>query len=273
MATTPSSVADLKKVAEGREAEMFDWGDGKLLRLLRPGFHAAGLDRELRGSAAAAAAGIRVPAIYERVTVDGRPGAVVERIPGKDLLTEIASTPWRVLSVGRACGELHARMNGAVGSTDLPETHDLLAPQLLSERVPPHLAEVGLRELESLPRGHRLCHNDFHPANVMRDRDGLVVIDWPNATRGDAHADFARSMLMLKVGEPPASMPWLIRFGANFARALLMSSYARAYKRHAPVDEALYERWLTVRAIHRLQDGIEEERGKLLRLIEERLRK
>lgn len=272
MVAQPASVADLKKVAEGREAEMYEWADGKLLRLLRPGFSAASLDRELLGSRAAAEAGVRVPATFERVTLDGRPGVVVERIPGRDLLAEIGAQPWKIWSIGGACGELHARLNAAPGIAELPQLSEQLAEQILrSDRVPGRYHDFVLSELKSLPEGDQLTHNDFHPANVMRADDGLVVIDWPNAMRGDPHADFARSTLMLKLGEPPPSAPWLIRFGAKFARRLLKASYERAYRRSRSLDETLLKRWELVRAIHRLQDGIDEERDKILRLIDQRI--
>jgi aminoglycoside phosphotransferase (APT) family kinase protein len=177
-----------------------------------------------------------------------------------------------VWSIGKACGTLHARLNSVPAGAELPELRARLADQIRrSDRVPERYAECALRELESLPEGDRLCHGDFHPGNVLRSGDELVVIDWPNAMRGDYHADFARSTLMLRLGEPPESNPWLIRFGAKFARALLVSSYKGAYRTAVNVDPVLHRRWETVRAVHRLQDGIGEEEGKLLRLLKRRL--
>jgi aminoglycoside phosphotransferase (APT) family kinase protein len=197
---------------------------------------------------------------------------VVERIHGRDLLAEIAAKPWRVWSIGKACGTLHARLNGVAAGTELPELRARLGEQIRgSDQVPDAYAEFALRELGELPEGDRLCHGDFHPGNVLRAADGLVVIDWPNATRGDYHSDFARTTLMMRLGDPPPGAPWLIRFGAKFVRRLLGSSYASGYRKSLAVDPALHMRWEFVRAIHRLQDGIESEREKLLRLIEERL--
>ena len=64
--------AELKKVAEGREAEMFAWEDGKILRLLRPGFNPASLDNEVRALELAHRCGVPVPHPGERVDIDGR---------------------------------------------------------------------------------------------------------------------------------------------------------------------------------------------------------
>jgi hypothetical protein len=262
----------LVKVAEGREAEMFEWGDGRLLRLLRNPLHAGSMQWEAAATRAARSGGLRVPEVYEMRSVNGRPGMVVERIQGRDLLSEIAAGPWRLWSIGKACGELHARMAGITAGPDLRELRETLADQIRrSPLVPETYADYALRELEELPEGNSLCHGDFHPANVLRSGGGLVVIDWTNAARGASLADFARSMLMLKLGDPPPGAPWLIRAGARFARVLLKAAYERTYRRSLPVEPALYQRWETVRAVHRLQDGIESERKKLIHLIDRRL--
>lgn len=267
-----ASERELKKVAEGREAEMFEWEGGKLLRLLRNPEHVRAMQWEAAAARAAIAGGLRVPATYESLAIDGRPGMVVERIDGRDLLTEIAARPWKLWSIGVACGRLHARMNSVSAGPELPELRENLAAQIQrSSRVPGRFAAHAFRELEKLPGDDRLLHGDFHPGNVLLAPDGLVVIDWPNAARGDYHADFARSTLILRLGDPPPDTSWLIRFGAKFARVLVKSSYERGYKGELDIDTALHKRWETVRAVHRLTEGIESEREKLLRLLERRL--
>src|SRR5262249_32610054 len=69
----------------------------------------------------------------------------------------------------------------------------------------------ALAMLEALPDGDRLCHGDFHPANVLVGRNGPAVIDWTGATRGDPAADLARTRLLLQAGAVPEHMPFLIR--------------------------------------------------------------
>ncbi len=91
--TAAESVTQLKKIAEGREAEVFEYGEGRVLRLFRG-------DRPLEHTQApaatlqtAAAAGVRVPAVYGVETVDGRHGMVLERIDGDDLFEIVARNP------------------------------------------------------------------------------------------------------------------------------------------------------------------------------------
>jgi aminoglycoside phosphotransferase (APT) family kinase protein len=265
-------MADLKKIAEGREAEIFAWQDGTVLRLLRWPDAMPQLLGEAAAMRAAAGAGVRVPAPSEVTTVDGRPGLVMERIDGPDLLTLIARRPWTVWSVGRLTGELHAAMHDVTAPDELRPLRERLRQRIEgAAEVPPHLAEAALRALESLPDGDRLCHGDFHPGNVIGAGGEYVVIDWTAVTRGEPTADFVRTDMMMMLGDPPPGSPLVIRFGAKFARRLLRSAYVRSYRRHRRVDPELAERWLLPVAAARLREGIASERPKLLRLLEARV--
>jgi len=98
------STDDLELLGAGREAEVFAWEGGHVLRLARNPFDTGMIEREVIALRAAHAAGTSVPAVYERLTVDGRPGVVLERVDGIDLLDWLAARPWAVRSVGRTLG-------------------------------------------------------------------------------------------------------------------------------------------------------------------------
>ena len=86
MKAEPDQANGRAKIAEGREAEMFAWEDGKVLRLLRDASGAPANERQAEAMRAAAACGVRVPAVYGTTVVAGRPGLIMERIQGSDLL-------------------------------------------------------------------------------------------------------------------------------------------------------------------------------------------
>jgi aminoglycoside phosphotransferase (APT) family kinase protein len=73
-------------LGEGREAETLAWGEGRVLRLLKDPSRTDRLERELAALTAARRGGAPVPAVYGRETVNGRPGLVIERVEGPDLL-------------------------------------------------------------------------------------------------------------------------------------------------------------------------------------------
>lgn len=261
----------LRKIAEGREAEIFAWEDGAVLRLLRNPNAQRQVEWEAQAMEAARAAGVRVPAVHGVTVVEGRPGLIMERIDGLDMLTLIGRRPWTVWAVGRISGQIHAELHSAVAPDDLPSLRERLRRHIDgSSLVPERLAQFALAELERLPDGDKLCHGDFHPGNIIQTDGERVLIDWTNVTRDDPAADFARARLLLRLGEPPPGSPLLIRVAALFARRLLLNAYVRSYRRERPIDVELVARWEAPVMANRLVENIESERPKLLRLREER---
>ena len=108
-AVMTETAAPLQKIAEGREAEMFAWEGGRVLRLYRGDFFRGAPEHQARLLDIAAKCGIRVPAQYGMVEVDGRPGIILEKLDGPDLLTEIGAKPWRLFADGAVWGRLPRR--------------------------------------------------------------------------------------------------------------------------------------------------------------------
>lgn len=259
----------LRKVAEGREAEMFAWGEGAILRLLRDAD--AGRRNEWQAAAmeAARSSGVRVPAVLEATTVMGRPGLVMERIEGTDLLTLVGRRPWTLFRAARISVQLHASLHEVKAPESLPPLR-----ATLGERIESSTAALGehttfaLDLLAGLPDGDRLCHGDFHPGNIMMDGSTPVLIDWTNAMRGEPTADVARTHLMLRLGEVPPGTSVPLRVMAAVGRSALVWLYIRGYRRLRPLDMALLARWEIVHAAARVADGIEGEVPALLRFLE-----
>lgn len=265
-----ASERELKKVAEGREAEMFEWEGGKILRLLRDPQRRSQVQWEAAAMQTARGRGLPVPAVYGIEEVMGRPGIIMERVEGEDLLTMISARPWFIFKAGDISGEVHARLHSVRASERLPPLKSTLMARISTRpEIPPELARFAIGALNELPDGDRICHFDFHPANVLMSPNGPVVIDWTNVKRGDHHADVARTVLILRLGEPPGSSPTIIRVLARFGGRILLHRYRGAYRRHGRLDDALVERWLPVCAVDRLLDGIPEEVPAIRRLLQQ----
>ena len=260
---------EFRKIAEGREAEMYAWVDGTILRLLRSAVDEGKLQREALAMEAARSSGVRVPAVHDLTTVNGRPGMVMERIDGPDLLALVAQRPWKMFWAARVLGEAQVQLHAARGSSRLPELRVALRRHIESANLPEHLTRFAIRHLDGLPDGESLCHGDFHPGNIIVSEGGPVVIDWTGATRGDADADLARSLLMFRIGELPPGSPAVLRTLATFARKIVASAYLRAYRRQRPLEMATVKRWDIPVTAGRVADGIEEELPKLLAILEE----
>jgi aminoglycoside phosphotransferase (APT) family kinase protein len=182
-------------LASGRDADIFEYGPGLVLRRSRNG---RSVMKEARLMEFVRAQGYPVPAV-EEVSDDGLQ-IVMERIDGTNMVDALTRRPWTARSLGRVLGDLHRDLH-AVEAADWVDD----AP---------------------LGRGDRLLHFDLHPLNVMLGPQGPVVIDWTNACRGDPSIDVALSWAIIAAGTVETN--WLIGKVAKRIRSVLVSSFLGA---------------------------------------------
>ena len=273
MSTEPQdlSTRGLRLIGQGREAEVFECPDGRVLKLLRAARPRTALAFEIAALEGARSAGVPVPQVYEEVMIDGRTGVMMERLDGTDLLTMIGRKPWLVFRCGRLTGEIHARIGAGRAPESLPAVKDVMSRGLAHlASSQPALAEWVESILARLPDGDALCHGDFHPGQLMLSGNRYAAFDWSGAKRGDPLFDYARTRVVLSMGEPPPGTQLTLKVLAKVGRRLLISSYVRAYERHArePVDEARVRQWEIVNLAARMHDGVPGERARLLRRLQ-----
>jgi aminoglycoside phosphotransferase (APT) family kinase protein len=222
------------------------------------------LDREALVLRAAHRAGAPVPAVFERTEVRGRPGLVMERLDGPDLLTLLGARPWLVWSVARSSGRTHAALHELPAPDRLTTVRELLRDRLASDMVPLDVRAHALDELERLSDGDRLCHGDFHPGNMLRTPRGDFVIDWTGGARGEPEADVARTLLILRIGAVHEDAPPLVKRLEGIGRRFLVGGYLRGYRQRRELDMDRVESWVRIIAAARLGEGIDEERASVL---------
>jgi aminoglycoside phosphotransferase (APT) family kinase protein len=174
----------MRLVAAGRASEIFDLGDGRVLRRFKAG---GDPDGEAAVMEHARRRGYPVPAVLS-VSSDA---IVLERVEGPTMSADLRRRPWRL----RRHAALLARLHRALHEID----------------APPGLAAVGL--------GDRLLHLDLHPDNVMLSPGGPVVIDWTNARGGDPAVDVALSWVILATSGGRGGRVFLRSFLPHFERA------------------------------------------------------
>ncbi len=139
--------------------------------------------------------GYPVPTV-EEISDDGT-DLVMQRIDGPSMVTALGRRPWTLARQGRVLGQLHRRL------------HEIPAPAWIRD------ADCG--------RGDRLVHLDLHPLNVILGPEGPVVIDWPNAARGDANSDLALTWALVAAGAIPAGRIRAALMGRG--RSVLINSF------------------------------------------------
>lgn len=194
-----------RRIGEGRAAEVFDLGDGTVLRRYR-------LDRsttvEGRLMQWLHQAGYPVPRV---VRADGRE-LVMERIDGPTMLDDLGRRPWRLWAHIRLLAALQRRL----GALEAPE---------------------WLGSAPDVPAGDAVLHLDLHPGNVLLSSRGPVVIDWTNVSRGPAGFDAAVTHVLLSTSEVHRRRE---RLGQRWVTAVFAHERGAEYAEH--VVAALHRR-------------------------------
>lgn len=192
-------------LATGRAAEVFDLGDGTVLRRYRSDHDTALEARLMRWLHDG---GYPVPRV---LAASGRE-MVMQRIDGPTMLADMGNRPWRI---GR-----HLRLLAALQRS----LGELTAPDWLP--AVPHV-----------PAGDAVLHLDLHPLNVLLSPAGPVVIDWTNTARGPAGFDVATSYVVLATSSVD-----LVR--ERLGRRWAVRSFVGASDDHAEFVTAAAERRL-----------------------------
>jgi hypothetical protein len=257
------------KLGEGREAEVYLWGQDSVLKLYRLGF--GGHRSEALALAALAGHGV-APDLTGVIAHDGRPGLVLQRLDGVDLLALLQKRPWLVRRFSRVLSSAHLAVHRIAAPAGLPDVRQVLDGRIRDAELPVSLRDYALGVLDGLPAGDRLCHGDLHPGNLLLSTGRAEVIDWTAATRGTPESDHARTMLLLRWANPLPSTPLKSRALIAAGRRLLTRGYDRAYRQGAPETLRYTGSWLTVNLAARLSEGIEAERPTLVSLLSRALR-
>ena len=211
-------------LAHGRDADVYDLGDGRVLRRYRDGAEVA---REAEVMRFVAGHGVPVPVISAASGGD----LVMERLCGPTLLAALEAGQVRAVEAAQVLADLHARLDA----------------------VPPRPGRTSREQV---------LHLDLHPDNVMLEARGPVLIDWRNTTDGRRAVDVAMTALILAQvavdgadSRAAAAMDVLTQFVALVDRDTLTALDDAAARRTGDPNLTGLERRLlplAVSAVHRV---------------------
>jgi uncharacterized protein (TIGR02172 family) len=258
------------RLAEGRMAEVFEYGDGRVLKLFRTEASQWDLDHEVHNTRTVRAAGFDAPYIYDVIEVDSRPGIVFERIDGPSMLALLMQDPARIEEFACVLAEVHARLHTYQGAGLRSQRQKILYRINHASALTQADRHELVRRVAALPDGTAVCHGDFHPDNVLISTSGPRVIDWLDATSGSALADVARSVLILDCAMHDPRQ-FIDGMSNRDVLESFRDTYLARYVEVSSVDLDALRVWLPPLAAVRLGEGIVEERDYLLSLIRDAL--
>jgi aminoglycoside phosphotransferase (APT) family kinase protein len=185
------------KLASGRDADVYDLGNGRVLRRNRDLTKTSEYEAEVMRYVHEW--GYPVPAVYD---VRG-PDTVMDRVDGVTMLKDLGQRPWMLWRHARTLAMLHRQLHGIPA----PDWVRAYASHPAFADAP--LATPEQREDEvagpSIP--DTLLHLDLHPDNVILAPSGPVVIDWRNTHRGDGNIDVATTWLIVATSQVSETGP------------------------------------------------------------------
>lgn len=270
------------RLGQGREAEVYAWGESFVLKLFWPEFSREDVELEADLATKVWAAGAPAPKVEDLLEVEGRWGIVYERIFGVSLIEYVWQNPDQLFDTAALLGLLHRRLHQISSPRHtggwLPSQRERFLQRIRASKLDEALRRDLLAYMGGLPEGSALCHGDFHPDNVLvsgqvpLSSENAWIIDWPNAVQGNPLADVARTGLLLLYSALPPNLPArreLLARRKQFYRVYLEHYFGSAPK----ADWEELEAWMPVVAAVRLREGIEEEEPTLMRLIRRSLRR
>jgi aminoglycoside phosphotransferase (APT) family kinase protein len=115
--------------------------------------------------------------------------------------------------------------------------------------------EPGLAWLDNRrppqPREAAICHGDFHPLNILADKNQPTgVIDWANAVIAEPAMDVGSAIA--NISAVPLSLPRAMRVAAHAVIGAALRRYERAYRGVRPLDHQAVLYYEVFRAVAQL---------------------
>jgi aminoglycoside phosphotransferase (APT) family kinase protein len=237
------------------------YGRGAVVKVPAPSTPDGWILAEAQYAEAARGAGAPAPRLLGIEQVEGRAVSVWEHVDGTSMWQLVVDQPKQSAALGRLLADVQHALFVLVPPVTLPRQRDRLVSKIRRAAATVD-ASLG-HALALLPPAQGapcLCHGDLHPSNIIMGRDGPMIVDWFDASRGDPIADVARSsMTLLDDGaNPPEHLP-----GSDPATlAALTDAYLARLREHMEIDDDLLARWQAVSAVGRIAEGV--ARGPLL---------
>lgn len=183
----------MKLIAKGNTAEVFEYGEDKVLKLFKPSYPVEQIQREFNNTVIMNRICVHTPKAFEIVEQEDRHGIVFQKILGTDLFSEYLKNP----SDEKIASGIF---------TDLSN----IQKKVLSEKTEEEISYKNYLEwfgydASNLPDGNYICHGDLHLGNIIRtQKNELYLIDFMNVCRGPKEYDVARTYVLLTENNPAA---------------------------------------------------------------------
>lgn len=254
-------------IGHGYTADVYEYGEGRILKLYRDGIPEIACERELDVTKAVYEKFGIAPKTYERIRLNGQNGIVYERILGENMMDAMFNHIWNMRHYSQKLAQYHYAIQKTV-DFPLPRVKQKLRDDITAAKELNDEEKAKLfNYLSALPDGNALCHFDFHPGNILLRGGQPVIIDWMTGSMGDPLADVARTVILLKFGDAPVRSRIIKSLIVRFKKSLY-TQYLKEYLKISGARAEDIQKWELPVAAARLREWIsEDEKRRLLEYI------
>jgi uncharacterized protein (TIGR02172 family) len=256
---------DKECIGQGRTAEVFPAGNGRIIKLYRQFISAKTAQNEFTMSQCAYDNGIKTPRPYAIGMYEDRCGITYEKINGKTLLQIIIRNPFKAHAAAKKLAELHYSIHrvctGSVVNNQKAGLRNAVsaAPLLNDGQKSEILSYLDIQQEE-----HTLCHGDFHPDNIMTDGRNYWIIDWMTGCEGTAACDVARTVMILRYSAVPGRIPRIIKLCLQYLQKKLSCWYKAEYMHLSGLKKRDIDRWMLPNYAARLVENLSPDESAVL---------
>ena len=269
---------EYRVIGIGATATVYEYGEEKVIKVFNEDISDKVITREFDNNRFAYEQKILVPQVFNIIKEDGKTAIVMERVIGESFLKAIVQSPDKSLSLSKKFAEIQYKMHCCTTS-ELVTSKLRTLQEFFTERIN-YSQDLNSKEksqlqalLNAQKEGYSLCHNDFHPDNVIHSESKDIIIDWCDATSGNPWADVARTMLTLESTLLPTGVSKEIAIAINLVRGEVKKVYEKRYCELAGVKELPIQEWKVIVAASRLFCSNLDEKKTNLMIVHDFLQK
>ena len=249
----------MKKIGTGRTAEVFDYRDGKVLKLFHSAFSAKIIEDEYLIAKNISSTTSLVPKVYNIVHIRNRTGIVYEKIKGKMLSDYLSGNIINTRKIIRKFAQTQKRISN-ISVENLPNHTDKLRQRITISRLLSDPEKETVLKYLNIINNNEICHGDYHPENVFVDQNyDFKVIDWANMFVSNKYLDIARTYYLIKSGKSLNGKTKLGSLIEWFGRQIIAKFYWEEVKSGKGINEYFLP-CLFIVIITRYDENIEQEK-------------
>ncbi|MDP4180462.1 MAG: aminoglycoside phosphotransferase family protein [Bacillota bacterium] len=260
-------------IGKGMTAEVYSWGNDKVLKLYFEQFSGDWISREAKIGSLVHDAGVPSPKVFDIIDMEGRKGLIFRRIFGKSLFKHVEAEPWMLYQYAKETAGFHYKIH-KYSVDGLPSQKEIFINKInRSSKILGSRLQKIYGYLQSLEDGTSICHGDLHFGNIIVSNNKLVAIDWNGAYIGNPLGDVARTCMIMNSPAMPDGAPDIIVTPAQYIKWLTYWTYANEYMRLSKARFEDIDAWKLPVAAAKLKDKIHGEEKWLMNIIDESLEK